>query len=225
VSSSDGPEASVASLREYPAATADAPTLVFAPGAGAGHDHPWVTRVARDLAASGVRAVTFDFPYRAAGRKLPDRSPLLEAAFEAVWTEVAATSAGPLVAGGKSMGGRIASQVASRDGFRPPAAGLVLFGYPLHPPGKPDQRRDRHLPNIRVPMLFLHGTRDPFGSVEEMTALVSGLPRATLHVVEGGDHSLNTPRRQDPESQARGRTNEHVVRWVASIAPSRQPSF
>jgi len=217
VESPSGPDASVASIRAYPASRPDAPVLVFGHGAGAGHDHPWIRRVARDLAAAGVGVVTFDFPYRAEGRKLPDRGPVLEAAFEAVWASVAATATGRLLAGGKSMGGRIASLVAARDAFLPRPAGLVFFGYPLHPPGKPDQRRDRHLPDIRVPMLFLHGTRDPFGTPEEMTSLVSGLERASLHLVEGGDHSLIAPRRQDPESLALGRAIEHTVRWVRSV--------
>jgi predicted alpha/beta-hydrolase family hydrolase len=150
--------------------------------------------VATELEARGVRVVTFDFPYMAEGRKMPDRGPVLEAAFAAEWAKVAATTKGPIYAGGKSMGGRIASQVAAAGGFTPAAAGLVFFGYPLHPPGNPEQRRDRHLPEITIPMLFVQGTRDPFGSKEEMRELIDELPTSTLHIVEGGDHSLATGR-------------------------------
>jgi predicted alpha/beta-hydrolase family hydrolase len=150
--------------------------------------------VASELEARGVRVVTFDFPYMAEGRKVPDRGPVLEAAFAEQWAKVAASATGRMYAGGKSMGGRIASQVAASGGFNPAPAGLIFFGYPLHPPGNPEQRRDRHLPLITVPMLFLHGTRDPFGSREEMRELIDELPTSTLSVVEGGDHSLVTGR-------------------------------
>lgn len=152
--------------------------------------------VAAGLQARGVRVVTFDFPYMAEGRKVPDKAPVLEAAFIKVWEEAARTAKGPMFAAGKSMGGRIASVVAARQGFVPPAAGLIFFGYPLHPPGKPEQRRDTHLPDITVPMLFMHGTKDPFGTPDEMTALAGGLPAATLHLVDKGDHSLIARRGQ-----------------------------
>lgn len=170
------------------------PVLVLAHGAGAGSSHPWMRHVVAELEARGVRVVTFDFPYVIEGRKVPDRGPVLEAAFAAQWAKVAATSTGPIYAGGKSMGGRIASQVAAAGAFSPAPAGLIFFGYPLHPPGNPEQRRDRHLPNITVPMLFVHGTRDPFGSKEEMRELIDELPTSTLNLVEGGDHSLVTGR-------------------------------
>ncbi len=166
------------------------PVLVLAHGAGAGSSHPWMRHVAAELQARGVRVVTFDFPYMAEGRKMPDRGPVLEASFAAQWAKVAATTTGPIYAGGKSMGGRIASQVAAKGGFTPVPTGLVFFGYPLHPPGKPEMRRDRHLPDISSPMLFLHGTKDPFGTREEMRELIDELPTSTLTFVEGGNHSL-----------------------------------
>ena len=172
----------------------DSPVLVLAHGAGAGSAHPWMKHVAAELESRGVRVITFDFPYMAEGRKMPDRGPVLEAAFAKEWARIAATTSGPMYAGGKSMGGRIASQVAAAGGFSPVPAGLVFFGYPVHPPGNPEQRRDRHLPLITVPMLFVHGTRDPFGSKEEMKELIDELPTSTLNVVEGGDHSLVTGR-------------------------------
>lgn len=171
-------------------------TLVLAHGAGAGQQHPWMRHVAAGFEARGIRVVTFDFPYIAQGRKLPDKAPVLEAAFVKVWEDAARTATGPMFAAGKSMGGRIASMVAARRGFAPEPAGLVFFGYPLHPPGKPEQRRDKHLPDITVPMLFMHGTKDPFGTPDEMTQLAAGLPGATLHLVDRGDHSLIMKRGQ-----------------------------
>lgn len=201
--------------RDYPS-TSDAPTLVLAHGAGAGHDHPWMRRVAQGLADRGVRVVTFDFPYRADGRRVPDPGPVLERAFGEIWRSVA-TAGVRLFAGGKSMGGRISSQAAAAGLFEPPPAGLVFFGYPLHPPGKPAQRRDRHLPSVGVPMLFLHGTRDPFGSPEEMRALVEGLPHATLELVEGGDHSLVTPKRQDSSGAGRDHALDVAAAFVRGV--------
>ena len=105
------------------------------------------------------------------------------------------------------------AQATAAGLFEPPPAGLLFFGYPLHPPGKPDQRRDKHLPAIAVPMLFIHGTRDPFGSPEEMRALVDELPTARLHLVEEGDHSLVTPKRQDPT----GARLEHALDVAAEF--------
>ncbi len=191
-------------MRTYPAGEPGGVWLVLAHGAGAGHDHPWMRRAGAQLSSLGISVVTFDFPYKAQGRKLPDRAPVLEQAFAEVWAEVArlagadaargAGQAPPIFAGGKSMGGRIASQVAARAGLVPDPAGLVFLGYPLHPPGRPLDRRDRHLPGLDLPLLFLHGTRDAFGSPDEMRALAATLPRATLELVEGGDHSLVTTR-------------------------------
>jgi predicted alpha/beta-hydrolase family hydrolase len=184
-------------------------TIVLGHGAGAGQDHPWMRRVVKAFASHGHAAVTFNFPYIDAGRSAPDRAPVLESHFEKVWKNAAATATDPMIAAGKSMGGRIASQVAARDGFAPPPAALIFFGYPLHPPNQPAKRRDEHLPRISAPMLFLHGTRDPFGTPEEMTALVASLPGATLHLIDGGDHSLVVRRKDGAESV------EHAVAVTA----------
>lgn len=172
------------------------PTVVLAHGAGAGQAHAWMRHVAAGLESRGARVITFDFPYMAAGRKLPDKAPVLEQAFAEVWARAAADARGPMFAAGKSMGGRMASMAAAHRRFSPAPTGLIFFGYPLHPPNKPDQRRDAHLPDVDVPMLFLHGTRDPFGTPDEMTALVEGLPTAALHLVQGGDHSLTSGRQR-----------------------------
>ena len=172
-------------------------------------------RVAESLATRGISVVTFNFPYMEAGRGAPNPGPQLEAAFADVWREVAAAARGPLFAGGKSMGGRISSQAAAKKLFDPAPAGLVFFGYPLHPPGKPDQRRDRHLPDVGAPMLFLSGTRDPFGSPEEFTALVATLPNATLEILEGGDHSLLASKAQEAKSSRLERAIDLAAAWIA----------
>ena len=201
-------------LKTYPAGALDAPTLVLAHGAGAGQAHPWMTRVAKGLAARGVSVVTFDFPYIEARRRAPDRPAVLEKTFQDVWRTVASDTKGRLFAGGKSMGGRIASQVAARHGFDPPPGGLIFFGYPLHPPGRPTARRDRHLPSIDVPMLFFHGGRDGFGSPEEMRELVATLPDARLDLVDDADHSLIRPKRADPRGQSIDQVLDAAAAWI-----------
>jgi predicted alpha/beta-hydrolase family hydrolase len=206
------------------AANADAPVLVLAHGAGAGSSHPWMRRVAKELAARGVTVVTFDFPYIVDKRRVPDRGPVLERAFQAAWTDALtlATADGhapaAFFAGGKSMGGRIASQVAAADGFTPPVRGLVFFGYPLHPPGKPEQRRDKHLPNVKAPMLFVHGTRDPFGTSEEFDALLKGLKGSQIYTVVDGDHSLVAPKKATHPAASFERALDAVATWIHDIA-------
>jgi uncharacterized protein len=204
--------------RRYAAANSDAPVLVLGHGAGAGHDHPWMKRVASGLSARGVTVVTFDFPYKAAKRSVPDPPAVLERAFAEAWKEAASGAHGPLFAGGKSMGGRIASQVTADGGLDPRPCGLVFFGYPLHPPGKAAQRRDAHLPGVGAPMLFLSGTRDPFGSPEELNALGATLPGASLHLVDGGDHSLAAPKRADPSGSRLEQAMDVAAAWIQQAA-------
>jgi len=180
-------------------------TLILAHGAGAGQAHPFMQDIARRLALRGIDVVTFDFLYMTAGKKLPDRTDVLEATWHAAIASVRARigfGRSPLLLGGKSMGGRIASHLAaapSADDLG--IAGLVFFGYPLHPIGKPKIRRDAHLPRIRCPMLFVQGSRDELGNEVEMRALVRGLPAAKLHVVPGGDHSLALPKKEGEAKQ------------------------
>ena len=150
-------------------------------------------RAAHELVARGITIATFDFPYMAAGRSVPDKGPVLESAWRHAIDEArahAALASLPLFIGGKSMGGRIASMVAAAgvDGI----AGLIFFGYPLHPPGRPEQRRDVHLPSIREPMLFIQGSRDEFGSADELRAVLPRLARAELVEIADGDHSFKT---------------------------------
>ena len=192
-------------------------TIVLAHGAGAGKDHPWMLKVARAFEARGISVVRFNFPYKDAGKGVPDKAPVLEAHFAKVWKDAAASAKGPMIAAGKSMGGRIASQVAAAGGFDPAPAALIFFGYPLHPPGKPTQRRDAHLPKIKVPMLFLHGTRDPFGTPDEMTTLAASLPSSKLHIVDGGDHSLVASKRASAGGDSVELAVATAAEWIATL--------
>ena len=166
--------------------------LVLAHGAGAGQTSRFMIEAGHAFAARGITTATFDFPYVAERRKVPDKAPVLETAWRAAIAAARADRAFarlPLFIGGKSMGGRIASHVAAQgiEGIR----GLLFLGYPLHPPGRPEQRRDKHLPAIREPMLFVQGSRDQFGTAQEIRDLLPLLnPRATLFEVVDGDHSF-----------------------------------
>ena len=191
-------------------------TLILAHGAGAGSSHPWMVRYAEGLVERGVHVVTFDFPYVMAGKKAPDPAPKLEEAYRAVAAEVRAEKklAGcKLFLGGKSMGGRMASHLAAKGEA---CDGLVFFGYPLHPPGKPAQRRDAHLPKITAPMLFVQGERDAFGTREEMEPLVAKLgERATLFVVPWGDHSLAVPKKSGKtQDEADASALDAAATWI-----------
>jgi predicted alpha/beta-hydrolase family hydrolase len=172
--------------------------LVLAHGAGAGQQHPFMTAVATGFAARGVDVVTFDFPYMRERRKVPDRAPVLEKAFlEVVGAARTWSRATRVFIGGKSMGGRMATHLgaAQLEGL----SGIVVFGYPLHPPGKPDQLRVQHLPSITAPVLIVQGERDAFGTPAELEPVLDTMTAATtLHVVQRGDHSLAvTGRRRD----------------------------
>lgn len=163
-------------------------TLVVAPGAGSSFDHPFLVGFCVALNAAGVATLRFNFPYREAGRRLPDRAPLAVETWRAATAAADVRSDGePVWAAGKSFGGRMAS-MAVADGMA--AAGLVFLGYPLHPPGKPDRLRDDHLYPITLPMLFVQGTRDPFGSPDELTPVVRRLDQATLRWIDGANHSF-----------------------------------
>jgi len=208
----------------YPAAD-DAPTtpraaLILGHGAGAGQRSTFMVDFARGLSALGIDVITFNFLYTEQGRRIPDRAPALESCYRAVIDRVRAeveSARQSLFIGGKSMGGRIASQVAAADAALP-IAGLVLLGYPLHPPGKPDQRRDKHLPAIARPMLFLQGTRDAFGTPAELAPLVDTLqPPPALHVVAQGDHSFKLARK-DPAAQAAlyAELQRVIAAWIRS---------
>jgi uncharacterized protein len=168
-------------------------TVVLAHGAGAGMEHPFMGGFTRGLNDDGVATLRFNFPYREAGRKFPDRPPAAIATWRAVMDEAVRQAEehadnGPIWAAGKSFGGRMAS-MAVAEGMD--AAGLVYLGYPLHPPGKPEKLRDEHLYGLTLPMLFLQGSRDTFATRELLEGVVSRIgPSAVLQWIEGGDHSF-----------------------------------
>ena len=182
--------------------------IVLAHGAGAGQQHPFMTSVAKGFAARAIDVVTFDFPYMRAGKKVPDRAPVLEEAFSAAIAAARQWSgASRFFIGGKSMGGRMATHLgaARLDDL----SGIVAFGYPLHPPGKPDQLRVAHLPSILAPVLIVQGERDTFGTPQELKpALDSMRTSVDLHIVRGGDHSLAVS----------GRRREDVLDEVLDVA-------
>jgi predicted alpha/beta-hydrolase family hydrolase len=165
-------------------------TLVVAHGAGTGMDHPFLTGFTRALNEESVATLRFNFPYREAGKKFPDKPPAAIAAWRAAMEEAAARSSGePVWAAGKSFGGRMASMAAA-EGMH--AAGLVYLGYPLHPPGKPEKLRDEHLYGLTLPMLFLQGTRDPFATPELLESVVTRIgPAAVLEWCEGAGHTFD----------------------------------
>ena len=182
----------------YPAATGNRAgvTLILGHGAGADQTSGFMVAFANALAERGIDIVTFNFLYTELRRRIPDPNARLESCWRAVIEIVRSritSHADSLAIGGKSMGGRIASQVAAGEGRG--LAGLVFLGYPLHPPGRPDRLRAAHLGDVKAPMLFVQGTRDPFGTSAELEPIISQLdPAADLFVVEGGDHSFKVPK-------------------------------
>ena len=205
------------SVRVY--GDADARTLILAHGAGAGHQSQFMVACAGALSDLDISVVTFNFIYTEQGRRLPDRPALLERCYRAVIAAVRDEIGDrPLFAGGKSMGGRIATQVAAADPGLD-LAGLVLLGYPLHPPGKPDQRRDAHLPSVAAPLLFVQGSRDTFGTPAELAPVLARIgDRATLHVVEGGDHSFKVSGNDREEQNAvHAGLYRRVADWMTAI--------
>lgn len=171
-------------------------TIILGHGAGANQSSPFMRLYASGLVERGFDAMTFNFLYSERGRGAPDPKAKLESCYLAV-IDAAKTHkklrGNRLVIGGKSMGGRIASQVAASEAKD--VAGLVFLGYPLHPPGRLDKMRDAHLKDIKAPMLFIQGTRDPFGTPDELRVVIKRdkLP-AMIYVIEGGDHSFKTPK-------------------------------
>ena len=203
----------------YPASARDRArvTLILGHGAGAGQMSAFMVNFATELASRGIDAVTFNFFYAEHARRAPDPNDKLEACYRAVIETVRnqkKLARNRLAIGGKSMGGRIASQVAAAGVGD--AAGLVFLGYPLHPPGKPEKLRSKHLAMIKSPMLFVQGSRDTFGTADELRSIVKELsPLATLHVVEGGDHSLKVPRSAGvAQEQVYKAVQDEIARWL-----------
>jgi len=208
----------VTALRYDPKGPAVA-NLVLAHGAGAGQEHPWMSGLAAGLAARGVRVLTFNFPYVEAGRRTPDRSDVLLACFRAALAHARRElpPEGSLLIGGKSLGGRMASHLASEH--EQGVTGLVCLGYPLHPPGRPDQLRVQHLPSIAVPTLIVQGSRDAFGSPEELQRHLAAMAaKVTLEIIEGGDHSFKQAKKIAPDPETtRTQVLDAVLRWIRAL--------
>src|ERR1043166_266649 len=174
-------------------------SIVLGHGAGANQTSKFMVQIASDLAERGIGCLTFNFLYTERERKLPDRNDALELCYRRVieaWHagQFRTLGEGNLVIGGKSMGGRIASQVAAKGGVD--IAGLVFLGYPLHPPGNPKKLRDAHLSSIREPMLFIQGAKDAFGTPEELRPILKRVKAPVeLWPVEEADHSLKVPKK------------------------------
>ncbi len=194
-------------------------TIVLGHGAGANQLHPFMRLFAAGLAARGFDAMTFNFIYMEQGRRVPDPKAKLEDCYRAVIKAAQQNRklrGNRLVVGGKSMGGRIASQVAAENADE--IAALVFLGYPLHPPGNPEKLRDAHLKDIRAPMLFIQGSRDAFGTEAELRAVIKKLHlSATLYAIDGGDHSLKIPKSAGiPQDQIYEAALDEISRWLRS---------
>ena len=204
--------------------SADQPVAMAAIAHGAGNDmrHPFYAGIAESLARVQVSSLRFNFPFTEIGRKSPDRPPVLHTAWQAASAEAHRLGPGlPLVATGKSMGGRIASMLAAEDDDAFPARALVFFGYPLHAPGRTEQPRDGHLPSIRVPMLFIQGTADPLANFDLIQALMGRLgPTAHLHVVEGGDHSFRVRGHRRPDDEIGRELGAVAAQFVHNVVRS-----
>lgn len=193
-------------------------TLILAHGAGADQRHPFMIAWAEGLAQRGFDVVTFNFRYTEKKRASPDKNDALERCWRAVAETARAWElAKPLALGGKSMGGRIASQIAPST----ECAALVFLGYPLHPPKQPQKLRVAHWPRIAVPALFVQGTRDNFGTPDELRAHLGSMNAAVIPV-EGGDHSFAVPKKLGgPQDE---KLRDQVADWLhrrMKTAPSR----
>ena len=194
--------------------------LVFAHGAGAGMHHPFMEHLAGQLAGCSVATLRYHFPYMQHRRKRPDPPAVLTATVRAAVAAASETAPGlPLLAGGKSLGGRMTSLTVADERSAPgpgiaSVRGLVFFGFPLHPAGRPGTQRAEHLARVRIPMLFLQGTRDALADLALLRPLCDTLvPLSTLHVVEGGDHSFHMLKRF-------GKTDADVLAELACTAAS-----
>jgi predicted alpha/beta-hydrolase family hydrolase len=190
---------------------------VFAHGAGAGMRHAFMAATAQALADAAIATLRYQFPYTEAGGKRPDPPGILEDTVRKVVQQAASLEPGlPLLAGGKSMGGRMTSHAAAREPL-PGVAGLIFFGFPLHAPGAPGIERAEHLTRVSLPMLFLQGTRDSLAQVGLIETVCNALP-ATLHIVEDADHSFAVPKRagRTPD-EVRAEMMAAVTAWLNRI--------
>jgi len=188
---------------------------VLAHGAGAGMRHPFLETVARLLGERGIGTLRYQFPHM---ERRASRPAVAAAAVRAAAAEAARLAPGlPLVAGGKSFGGRMTSTAQAEEPL-PGVRGLVFLGFPLHPPGRAGDQRAEHLAQVQVPMLFLQGTRDDFADLTLLKPLIKRLgQRATLHLVEGGDHSFHVLKRSGrTDADVMGEIADAIAEWSAT---------
>jgi predicted alpha/beta-hydrolase family hydrolase len=193
---------------------------VMAHGAGAGMTHPLMTAFAADLAARSVATLRYQFPYMEKGSRRPDAPKVAHAAVRAAVAEAARRLPElPLYAGGRSFGGRMTSQAQAASPL-PGVRGLAFLGFPLHPAGQPDDARGEHLSEVRIPMLFLQGTRDELADLPLLEALVARLgPRATLELLADADHSFHAPARTGrKDADVRAQAAGALARWIAAAS-------
>ena len=199
---------------------------VLAHGAGAGMRHRFLEGVAASFAAAGIATLRFQFPYLEAGRRRPDPPAVLEETVRAAVTRAAdLVPELPIIAGGKSLGGRMSSSAAARRPL-PRVKGLAFLGFPLHPPGDPGTHRAEHLAQVAVPMLFLQGTRDSFARLDLITAVCRSLgPRAKLQQIEGADHSFGVLKRSARSPvQVMDQLTGAVVQWARGLVAGSVPT-
>ncbi len=198
---------------------------VLAHGAGAGMRHPFLESIAQRLAERSIATLRYQFPYMEQRARRPDPPAVAAATVRAVVAEAARLApALPLVAGGKSFGGRMTS-TAQAEGPLPGVRGLVFLGFPLHPPGRPGATRAEHLAQVAIPMLFLQGDRDEFADLKLLRPVVKRLgDRATLHLVEGGDHSFKVLKRSGKtDADVMGELVDVVAEWTRRLQTSPNP--
>ena len=191
---------------------------VLAHGAGAGMEHPFMSAAARELGALAIATLRYQFPYMERRSRRPDPPALCHATVRAAVEQAARLApALPLFAGGRSFGGRMTSQAQALDPL-PGVRGLAFLGFPLHPAGKPGDSRARHLADVRIPMLFVQGTRDALAERRLLEALMVRLgARASLSLIEDADHSFHVPARTGKDSQVRSELLRAVARWMESL--------
>jgi uncharacterized protein len=193
---------------------------VLAHGAGAGMTHPFMASIADGLADRGIATLRYQFPYMEQGGGRPDRPPVAQATVRAAVAETLKRLPDlPLVAGGKSFGGRMTSQAQAASPL-PQVRGLAFLGFPLHPSGKPSRDRGRHLADVRLPMLFLQGTHDTLAELSELRPLVGELgERATLKLFDHADHSFHVPAKSGrKDADIRAEMLDALAAWIASLA-------
>lgn len=190
--------------------------VVVAHGANNDMRHPFFEGVARGLVGERISVLRFNFPYRDAGRGYPDRPPVLTKAWRHALEEARLRASElPVVASGKSLGGRMVSVLAAEDPEEFGAEAIVFFAYPLHAPGRPDLLRDAHLDSIRVPMLLIQGTADPLARIDLIQDVARRLEgHATLRVVEGADHSFRVRGQKRPEEEIGHELGRMAAAWI-----------